>query len=846
MAGTYTYKSAKDGLLIHNIPSHIKPNSPELYALIDFMRSQGTTEGEMGAMAQVATPAPQPAPAGPDPGQQQAPETTLSGLGGAATRGAAPWMAAAGLGAALGAPAGGVGAVPGALIGLGAYGLTRLTGDLTATALNKLTGTNIPTASQVAEDTMTQLGVAQPRTSTERTIQAGLETAGSALSGAGVGQMLQRGAPALVSGQLPNLRQATGNLLAANPTQQAVGGLGAGLATSTAREMGAGPGGQLVAGLAGGLAGGVAAAPRTLKDAYRVGLPGEVAGARQVGIDVLTSDVLPPDTFAGKWLRSMGEKIPWTGTGPVRATQQGQRVQAVKDVLTEFGAGDAALASDAVMKDLLAKRGADLTKYTGLKTEVIDKLSTQVTPILDRVKWGRWDEIQWPEVGAHLKANPLAAEKLSPHVKNLMDDIRDGSVNGHSFAFVGDSAVDPYLTSLGVPQSVINQTDRELAQVFKNRGMLLDMGSGVGKSTPAQKLADAKMASQITDRVIKSTPPDIVGDPVQCHIAVEKAVNILKRPETAGAVPTPQMDKEVYTQVKKLWSMNNDAANKAAQVLLDWQTSMRGQKLDNVEAIRKQLGEAFTTPDLTASKALGEKAARAIYTPLKEDMGNFIKANGGPADYNKWMVANGRLAQMSGELQKDSLRRTLQQGTATPEVVQSMLFSAKPSDAAALYQGLTPQGRATAQVALLSKAAEKAGGYIDTNPQKFIAEVKRLGAPIGVFFKGADEQRLKGVLRAIELTKEAQVAGVTPATGIQATPFLAGGALTSILGGSPITGAAAVGSAGLLARAYESAPVRNILMKLPTVVKGSKEEGALFKRLLALGESNQNYIEGEK
>lgn len=690
MAGTYTYKSAKDGLLIHNIPSHIKPNSPELYALIDFMRSQGTTEGEMGAVAQAATPAPQPAPTGPDPGQQQAPETTLSGLGGAATRGAAPWMAAAGLGAALGAPAGGVGAVPGALIGLGAYGLTRLTGDLTATALNKLTGTNIPTASQVAEDTMTQLGVAQPQTSTERTVQAGFETAGSALSGAGVGQMLQRGAPALVSGQLPNLRQATGNLLAANPTQQAVGGLGAGLASSTAREMGAGPGGQLVAGLAGGLAGGVAAAPRTLKDAYRVGLPGEVAGARQVGIDVLTSDVLPPDTFAGKWLRSMGEKIPWTGTGPVRATQQGQRVQAVKDVLTEFGAGDAALASDAVMKDLLAKRGADLTKYTGLKKEVVDKL------------------------------------------------------------------------------------------------------------TPA------------------------------------------------GEVPTPQMGKEVYKQVKWLWSLKTPEAEKAAQVLIDWQQSMRGQKLNNVETLRKQLGEAFTNPDLTASKALGEKVTRAIYAPLKEDMGNFIKANGGPADYNKWMVANGRLAQMSGELQKDSLRRTLQQGTATPEVVQSMLFSAKPSDAAALYQGLTPQGRATAQVALLSKAAEKAGGYIDTNPQKFIAEVKRLGATIGVFFKGADEQRLKGVLRAIELTKEAQVAGVTPATGIQATPFLAGGALTSILGGNPITGAAAVGSAGLLARAYESAPVRNILMKLPTVVKGSKEEGALFKRLLALGESNQNYIEGEK
>lgn len=104
---------------------------------------------------------------------------------------------------------------------------------------------------------------------------------------------------------------------------------------------------------------------------------------------------------------------------------------------------------------------------------------------------------------------------------------------------------------------------------------------------------------------------------------------------------------------------------------------------------------------------------------------------------------------------------------------------------------------------------------------------------MGVFFRGDDSQRVEGLLRALKLTKRAQDAAIMPSNGVQAMPWVAGGALATVLG--PVKGAAATAGIGGLARAYESAPVRNLLMKLPTVKPGSAEEGAIFKRLTALG-----------
>jgi len=668
--------TTKDGITIRNIPDHVDPNSQELKDRVAAARASGQPtasaqpmqDGMMVSHAQ--TPPPQPPQmvpshvvGGPLPDSvtnPAPPETTAAGLAGAATRGAGPYAASLAVG-----PEG-----PAVVAGF------KLIGDPLTDGLNSILdhlGVD-PKYHQISPSgalnlLMDKLGVSKPRTTAERVTQAAAETGANALGTVGLGQQLvKQAAPG-------TLKAAAGNLLAQNPTQQVVGAATAGASSETAKEMGFGPTGQTIAGVAGGLLGGSLAQPRTLKNAYQ--LDTAVQNAEGLGIKPMTSDVLPPDTFASKWLQTAGEKIPFVGTGATRRAQQATRVQAVKDLLTEYGAGDVAQASDNVMADLLAKRGSDLTKYTVMKSDVVGKLAN------------------------------------------------------------------------------------------------------------------------------------------------------------AGPVDVTRTVGEIDNQIAKLTALKTDAVKPVIDRLTDWKTAIQGQDLGNIETLRKQIGQAFQAPELTSVRDIGEKALTAIYNPLKEDIGSYIKTAGGTPDYNKWMVANQRLSQMSGELKNDTLRGVLQRGEQTPEVVQKMLFSQKPSDVAALSRNLTPQGQANARMAVLSKALEKAGGADNLSVDKFTNEVKRLGAPVGVLFKGADEQRLQGLVRALDLTRRASVAANVPQNGMQAVPILAVDLLSKTLGG-PMGATAGAATVGGLARLYESAPVRNLLMKLPIVKPGSAEEGAIFKRLLAL------------
>lgn len=263
------------------------------------------------------------------------------------------------------------------------------------------------------------------------------------------------------------------------------------------------------------------------------------------------------------------------------------------------------------------------------------------------------------------------------------------------------------------------------------------------------------------------------------------------------------------------------------------QTVVQGQPLASIEVLRKQIGQSFEDPSLASVRSEGEKVLSRIYAPLREDMGDFIKANGDRRDFDKWNIANKQLSKMAGELELGVMKSALAKGDATPEVVRSMLFSAKPSDVKALYRGLSAEGKRNARTAVLQEAFNKAGGNFENlSPDQFKRQLIRLGSQVGVFFSGQDLKAVEGLTRTLKMTERAGAAGVSPPTGVQAVPVVGAAVLTDLLGGA---GGAIVGGAtiGGLARLYESAPVRNILLKLPQVAKGSPQEQELIKQLTA-------------
>jgi len=516
-------------------------------------------------------------------------------------------------------------------------------------------------------------------------LPANTDPMGNAIIQGATGAMTGAGLASMASRVLPGMAGRVASTIASQPIQQVAGGAGAGAGAEFVREQGGGTGAQIAGGLLGGMAGAGGAGVAQALSAPRVAVPAAVTAAERASIPVMASDVAPPQTFMGKNLQQVGERIPLAGTGGLRATQQDARVAAVKDVLTGYGAGAEGL-PDKVWRSVSTKRSDELTKYAKMKTEAI------------------------------------------------------GSVN------------------------------------------------------------------------------------------------------SAGEVPVAATTAAIDNEIANLSRISSEGFAPAISILRRWKNDIQGKSLEDIEILRKQIGEEFKAPELSAVSGVAQKSLNRIYNPLREDMGAFIRANGGSREANKWMIANRRLSELAGDLDKQALKSVLRNGDATPEAVNNLLFSQKRSDVAALYRALTPEGRANARAAVMDKVFRDIGGDMEAiSPEKFITAVKKQGNSIGVLFSPEEAQRIGGLVKALNLTRRAGEAGVVTNTGQQGVALAGFSGLTGLVGGllggaatagTTVAGTVATaGAIGGLARVMESRAARNILLQLSKAKP--QEEAPLVKRFIA-------------
>jgi hypothetical protein len=516
-------------------------------------------------------------------------------------------------------------------------------------------------------------------------LPANTDPMGNAIIQGATGAMTGAGLASMASRVLPGMAGRVASTIASQPIQQVAGGAGAGAGAEFVREQGGGTGAQIAGGLLGGMAGAGGAGVAQALSAPRVAVPAAVTAAERAGIPVMASDVAPPQTFMGKNLQQVGERIPLAGTGGLRASQQDARVAAVKDVLTGYGAGAEGL-PEKVWRSVSTKRSGELTKYADMKKQAI------------------------------------------------------AAVNG------------------------------------------------------------------------------------------------------AGEVPVAATNTAIDDELARLSRISPEGFAPAISILRRWKNDIQGKSLEDIEVLRKQIGEEFKSPELAAVSGEAQKSLNRIYNPLREDMGAFIRANGGSREANKWMIANRRLSELAGDLDKQALKSVLRNGEATPEAVNNLLFSQKRSDVAALYRALTPEGRANARAAVMDKVFQDIGGDMDTiSPERFITAVRKQGNAIGVLFSPEEAQRIGGLVKALKLTRRAGEAGVVTNTGQQGVALAGLSGLTGLVGGllggaatGGTTAAATVATAGAiggLARVMESRAARNILLQLSKAKP--QEEAALVKRFIA-------------
>ncbi len=306
---------------------------------------------------------------------------------------------------------------------------------------------------------------------------------------------------------------------------------------------------------------------------------------------------------------------------------------------------------------------------------------------------------------------------------------------------------------------------------------------------------------------------------------------VLERLSEQGTVPVDDLLKTLDDEITDLRALASPGGERAATFFEGYREAFQDKDLVQIDLLRREMGDMLSSEGMADVKTVSEKTARKLYREIQKATGDFIKDIGERRDFNKWNVGTKKLAAMMGDLESTSLKSILRKGDIEPEKVKTLLFSQKPSQIKLLYKNLTPDGRARARVALLQKAAEKAGGISALSAEKFKSEIKRLSKSTGIFFEGADKKALDGLTNALYLTERATGAAVKPPTGAELTAFAAPSYISYLLGGDPLTGAAAVAGIGGLARLFESRPVRNVLIRFADATPGMETE--LMKELTA-------------
>jgi hypothetical protein len=304
---------------------------------------------------------------------------------------------------------------------------------------------------------------------------------------------------------------------------------------------------------------------------------------------------------------------------------------------------------------------------------------------------------------------------------------------------------------------------------------------------------------------------------------------VIAKYSSGGDVPAPKSLQAIDDLIVKLEDENLPRQlGGLTQQLRDVRNSLSGPgNLTKIENNRATIFDLKGDPGLANISSKSEKAFREVYKALNDDMGDFIKANGNIPDFNRWKVANTKLAMMAGELKQSGLKRVLEKGEFDPSTVTKMLTSNNPNETRLLFTNLGKQGRENARLLLLQNAATKALNR-DTgtiNPSTFAREVGKMKSGFSQFFGGAEAKRVKGLVDVLNATKRAQESQFVPRTGERLVPFATAGSfgwLGTLLGFDATTGLASSAAFGAARRLYESPQSRDMLLKIANATGSEK------------------------
>ncbi|MBZ9583486.1 DNA transfer protein [Klebsiella quasivariicola] len=379
--------------------------------------------------------------------------------------------------------------------------------------------------------------------------------------------------------------------------------------------------------------------------------------------------------------------------------------------------------------------------------------------------------------------------------------------------------VTPMTSDVAKPVSEMGALGKGLVQ--GGEGALL----GTGSQRAEQYATRSKLVKNYFDRFGEYNPDDVVNSLTSTLRGRKDAAgsiieNVTKRMGTRPVDTTntiSALDTAIARQERLGTSANQGLLNslknlkgevESGNIDFDLLRQHRTSFRSNVQ------GDAMVFPN--QAKATTNMVENAMSRDLRNAVGKSL----GAQDASAYLKANSDYANVFNKVLNKRIANTLNRASneATPELINSVVYSRKPSDIQRIWGALDSKGKDAMRAAYISKISEKVGD----SPAKFISEINKLKSQSGgkiydTIFSGKHMRELDALHDVLGATSRSDSANVVTQTGQALANPMRIGAGAATLGQS----LAAEAGYGLMMRVYESKPVRNALLRLSATKAGT-------------------------
>lgn len=379
--------------------------------------------------------------------------------------------------------------------------------------------------------------------------------------------------------------------------------------------------------------------------------------------------------------------------------------------------------------------------------------------------------------------------------------------------------VTPMTSDIAKPVGEMGALGKGLVQ--GGEGALL----GTGAQRAEQYATRSKLVKNYLDRFGEYNPDDVVNSLTSTLRGRKDAAGSVIENVTKRMGTSPVDTTNTVSALDTAIARQERLGTSANQGLLNSLRNLKGEvESGNIDFdLLRQHRTAFRSNvqgDAMVFPNQAKATTNMVENAMSRDLRNAVGKSLGAQDASAYLKANSDYANVFNKVLNKRIANTLNRASneATPELINSVVYSRKPSDIQRIWGALDSKGKDAMRAAYISKISERVGD----SPAKFISEINKLksqsgGEIYGTIFSGKHMKELEALHDVLGATSRSDSANVVTQTGQALANPMRIGAGAATLGQS----LAAEAGYGLMMRVYESRPVRNALLRLSATKAGT-------------------------